>query len=70
MKKIVLACLIMVFSIAAYAQDSLRRDANPDTVFLKSDTATIASYASRYDPRKAILFAAILPGLGQVYNKK
>lgn len=70
MKKIVLACLIIGFSTAAYAQDSLRRDANPDTVFLKSDTATIASYASRYDPRKALLFAAILPGLGQVYNKK
>ncbi|MBL7832689.1 MAG: hypothetical protein JNK18_01980 [Cyclobacteriaceae bacterium] len=70
MKKIVLASLIIGFSMTAYGQDSLRSELDSDTVFLKSDTATIASYASRYDPRKALLFAAILPGLGQVYNKK
>jgi hypothetical protein len=28
------------------------------------------SYATRYDPRKAIFYAAVLPGLGQIYNKK
>lgn len=70
MKKIVLACLITGSSLSAFAQDSLRSEPDPDAVFLKSDTATLTSYASRYDPRKAILFAAILPGLGQVYNKK
>lgn len=70
MKKIVLACLIIGSSLSAFAQDSLRSEPDSDTVFLKSDTATLTSYASRYDPRKAILFAAILPGLGQVYNKK
>jgi len=30
----------------------------------------IESYASRYDPRKALFYAAILPGMGQAYNKK
>lgn len=70
MKKIVLVCVLIGASLSAFAQDSLRRVQDPDAVFLKSDTATLTSYASRYDPRKAILFAAILPGLGQVYNKK
>jgi hypothetical protein len=44
--------------------------AQVDTVAVKSDTLELKSYATRYDPRKAILFASVLPGLGQVYNKK
>ncbi len=31
---------------------------------------TIDTYADRYNPRKAILYAAIFPGSGQLYNKK
>ncbi|MDZ4716132.1 MAG: DUF5683 domain-containing protein [Cytophagales bacterium] len=31
---------------------------------------TAEGYAARYVPRKALLFSAILPGMGQVYNKK
>jgi len=30
----------------------------------------IKTYAARFDPRKAMLYSAILPGAGQVYNKK
>jgi len=45
------------------ANDSLQMDGGPDTVALKS-------YAARYDPRKALLYAAVVPGLGQIYNKK
>ncbi len=30
----------------------------------------IKSYATRYDPRKAMLYAAVFPGSGQFYNKK
>ena len=64
---------ILVFFLlllpGAYAQDSLRVvDDNDDDVV--RDTVLLKSYATRYNPRKALLYAAILPGLGQVYNKK
>lgn len=64
MKKLLLFCL-MGLSLGVTAQRDSVRVVQP-----KSDTVKIASYATRYDPRKAILYAAVLPGLGQVYNKK
>ncbi|MBX2966957.1 MAG: hypothetical protein KF845_12500 [Cyclobacteriaceae bacterium] len=64
MKK-ALFILFVCTSLKAYTQaDSLR------VVLPGTDTVTIESYATRYDPRKALLFAAVLPGLGQVYTKK
>jgi hypothetical protein len=52
--------------IMAYAQQS-----DPvQYVAPSTDTVEIQSYATRYSPRKALLYAAILPGLGQVYTKK
>lgn len=70
---IVFACL------PAKAQDSLRQTPPDSTQGLDSDSVviskdgkivTIESYAARYDPRKAMLYSAVLPGLGQAYNKK
>lgn len=53
----------------ALCQDSLK--ITRDTIFLEpEDTIMIKSYAKRYNPRKALLYAAVLPGLGQVYTKK
>jgi hypothetical protein len=43
-----------------------------DTLISKSrkKVVDIDTYSQRFNPRKAMLYAAVLPGLGQVYNKK
>ena len=42
-----------------------------DSVRLKNGRiVSIQSYAKRFDPRKALFYSAILPGAGQIYNKK
>lgn len=46
------------------AQDSL------EMIGKDLDTVLVKTWASRYDPRKALLYSAVFPGLGQIYNKK
>jgi hypothetical protein len=52
------------------AQDSLMVTPGDSLISETPDTVLLKSYAARYNPRKALLYAAVVPGLGQIYNKK
>jgi hypothetical protein len=74
MKKTVLTFCMVLLAHCLFAQEqqtttppSQELQAAPQTV---PDTVEIISLASKYDPKKAALYAAVLPGLGQIYNKK
>jgi hypothetical protein len=68
MKKLVVFYMFLV-TFQAQGQDSLK--ITRDTIYIESqDTTLIKSYAKRYNPRKALLLAAVAPGLGQIYTKK
>lgn len=70
MSKFILVCFFFIavaFSVTGQDSPQVTRD----TIFIeKQDTMRIQSYAKRYNPRKSLLYAAVLPGLGQIYNKK
>ncbi len=69
MKKWLFVIFLMAECASALAQKTPAVER--DTIVIEpQDTVLLQSYARRYDPRKALLYAAVLPGLGQVYNKK
>jgi hypothetical protein len=73
MRIVGLIAILSLTCFAGYTQDTKKDSTglSSDSVRLKSGrVVNIRSYASRFDPRKALFFAAILPGAGQVYNKK
>jgi len=70
MKKIILTFCLLSFALSISQAQSKKSRAKSDTLGVVRDTVELKSYATRYDPRKAIMYAAILPGLGQIYNKK
>ncbi len=70
MKTLFFVLFAMATVLTASAQDSLAVSAEDSLITEGRDTLLLKSYASRYDPRKALLYAAVVPGLGQIYNKK
>jgi hypothetical protein len=64
-----LAFIIFCFCSAGFAQQQTQVER--DTLIIEGqDTVLVKSYAKRFNPRKALLYAAVVPGLGQIYNKK
>jgi hypothetical protein len=62
------ACCLLCVRLTTFAQEVPQ---SADSVVIQSeDTVAMKSYAARFNPRKALLYAAVVPGLGQVYNKK
>src|SRR4051812_40100095 len=61
---------IVFFLLVVFAKSSFAQTKEDSVVIEKEDTVQIRSYASRFNPRKALLYAAVVPGLGQIYNKK
>lgn len=73
--------LFVFLSVAGFAQESktdsiqtIKADTIPvlesDSIVRRGKVISIQSYTARFNPRKALLFSAILPGAGQVYNRK
>lgn len=67
MKRFLIILLLMGVGLSAYSQETTTQDS---LIVESQDTVLLKSYASRYNPRRALLLAAVMPGLGQVYNKK
>ena len=62
--------LLLVFIIAgAFAQKTIAQE-NAPTELLPYDSADLFTEKSTLDPKKAAIYSAVLPGLGQVYNKQ
>jgi hypothetical protein len=70
MKTLFLVLFAMVTMLTASAQDSVAVSSQDSLIIEGRDTLLLKSYATRYDPRKALLYAAVVPGLGQIYTKK
>jgi hypothetical protein len=70
-KKLSLFAFMILIAFRVIGQTDTTVRITRDTIFIEAqDTTLIQSYAKRYNPRKALLIAAVLPGAGQVYNKK
>jgi hypothetical protein len=75
-KALLAICLILVVPVLSSAQDKdslIVKDAAGTVVAKDSVVPAAKTDTSKervFSPRKAALYSAILPGLGQVYNKK
>lgn len=71
MKKIVFLSFLFTSTLITPLVAQKQETSESDSLIIESrDTVLLKSYATRYNPRKALLYAAVVPGMGQIYNKK
>lgn len=63
----ILVCLSALFCVA---EVQAQQDSIPAESEIASDKFFASTYKFSPSPRKAILYAAVFPGLGQIYNRK
>lgn len=67
---IILFCSYSVLAQVEVVTDTTRSEGDSLVILRRGKVITAEQYAARYVPRKALLYSAVLPGMGQVYNKK
>ena len=67
--RILIFTLLFFFCLPGYSQEQ-------DTIIIEADTSFTGSSLSdtslqeEHSPRQAMIYSAVLPGLGQIYNKR
>lgn len=70
MIKGVLVITFFLLFISALGQEHPPLVSDSAAFKTEGDTVLIKSSSKRFNPRKALFYSAVLPGMGQVYNKK
>ena len=66
-----LVLFLHLFSLQISAQvPALPPGKEGDTLIVKAEEKRVVIDTIEHSPRKAVIYAAVLPGLGQIYNKK
>ena len=68
-------CFGLCAFLLAAQKDSLQLNGDPDRVVIApsasvKDTAVALDWRARHQPARAAIYSAIIPGAGQVYNRK
>lgn len=80
-KRTLFFCAFVLCSTLGWAQETAADSTNQvktdtiqvlpsDSIIRRGKKISVQAYTSRFNPRKALLYSAILPGAGQVYNRK
>ncbi|HAH22365.1 MAG TPA: hypothetical protein DCL77_01105 [Prolixibacteraceae bacterium] len=61
----ILIILFCATGFSGFSQETIK-----DTIQVKKDSVQVKKPLNTHSPRKATIYSAVLPGLGQIYNRK